>query len=547
MPERPSVGPSAWLDRPCRPRDALWHFPAEAADFRISELRRRSRGIAAALSERGVMAGDRVAIMLDNRSTLVCLLLAIWRLGAIAVPLRPVGGAGNWLECYLAEIDRTCDLRLVVTEDSDLADPVAQAATCRKPLVSVGTLKSVLEPPKRYCASAQELALIQFSSGSTGRPKGVMVTHHMIGEQVRQLASNYARAGNGALPTSIACWLPFYHDMGLFIGVLLPLYLDADVMAAPPAFYMRNPARWFRAMSDRRDDLTFSTNSALGATLRWLRRLEPGGCDLSALVMYIAAEKISPRVLDELSAVLGPHGLAADHIRAGYGMAEYALGCTSTQNLQINRATVTIDPAGRVHVGASPQSITLASTGVPNESCTIAIRDEVGHVLGEQRIGEITVSGPCLSPGYYNDQAATLLAMENLWLRTGDIGFLLDGELYFCARKDEMLVVGGRNIAPSDVELAVEQLDFVGPGRSVIFAVEDSCTSTPLQVLLVEAPDLPQEVLSERLAALRRRVLEQFGFVPTVVELVPKGTVEKTSSGKKRTAVIRNRYLSLMA
>ena len=135
--------------------------------------------------------------------------------------------------------------------------------------------------------------------------------------------------------------------------------------------------------------------------------------------------------------------------------------------------------------------------------------------------------------------------MGNAYLRTGDIGFLLDRELYFCGRKDEMLVVGGRNIIPGDVELAVEQLTFVSHGSSVMFGVEDATTAAPLQVLLVESPGgLPREVRSERLAALRRRILEQFGFVPTVIDLMPKGTVEKTSSGKKRTAVIRERYIA---
>jgi fatty-acyl-CoA synthase len=361
------------------------------------------------------------------------------------------------------------------------------------------------------------------------------------------LVNNYVLAGGAGPPTSIASWLPLYHDMGLFIGLLLPLYLGADVMVAPPAFYLRNPVRWFRAMADRGDDLTFATNSVLAATLPGLRRLEPGRCDFSRLVIYIAAEKISPRVLDELHAVLGPHQLSATRIRAGYGMAEYALGCTSTQSKYIRRATVTIDAVGQVRAGASQGSVTLVSVGVPNEACAIAIRDEQGRVLGNCRLGEITLSGPCLSPGYYNDPAATRRAMGDAYLRTGDIGFLLDGELYFCARKDEMLVVGGRNIVPGDVELAVEELAFVSHGRSVMFGVEDATTATPLQVLLVESPGgLPREVKSERLAALRRRILEQFGFVPTVIDLMPKGTVEQTSSGKKRTAVIRERYISRM-
>jgi acyl-CoA synthetase (AMP-forming)/AMP-acid ligase II len=316
-------------------------------------------------------------------------------------------------------------------------------------------------------------------------------------------------------------------------------------MAAPPAYYMRNPARWFRAMARRRDDATFFTNSVLAATLRGLRRMEIGTCDLSGVIIYLAAEKIGPAVLDEMMAVLGPHGLAETNIRAGYGLAEYALGCTSTPGGRIRRVSVTFDPDGRVRQEAPEQALTLVSAGVPNEGCAIAIRSAKGTVLGASVLGEITVSGPCLTPGYYNDLAATRRAMGRSYLRTGDLGFLLDGELYFYARADETLKVGGRNVSSGDVELAVEQLPFTGPGRCVLFGVEDARTGVQSQVLLVECSEVPApEIVSERLIVLRRLVLDQFGFTPSDIRFVPKGTVEKTSSGKKRTALIRARYLT---
>jgi acyl-CoA synthetase (AMP-forming)/AMP-acid ligase II len=520
------VGPAAWLDRPA---DASWYFPAEGGDFRTSDLRRRAMAIAAALSARGVRSGDKVAVIQDNGSSMLCVLLALWHLGSVPVPLRP-SGSGAWLDEYLGDIRRLCDVCLVI--DDAVAAGMLEASPA-----------GVAPEPHR--ARDDDLALIQFSSGSTGRPKGVMVTHGMIAAQVRQLKSNYEQAGKGESPRAIASWLPFYHDMGLFIGILLPLYLGCDVMAAPPAYYMRNPARWFRAMARRRDDATFFTNSVLAATLRGLRRMEIGTCDLSGLIIYLAAEKIGPAVLDEMMAVLGPHGLAETNIRAGYGLAEYALGCTSTPGGRIRRVSVTFGPDGRVRPAPTEQALTLVSAGVPNEGCEIAIRSTGGRVLGEMVLGEITVSGPCLTPGYYNDPEATRRAMGQSYLRTGDLGFLFAGELYFYARADEMLIVGGRNISPGDVEWAVEQLPFVGPGRCVLFGVDDARSGVQSQVLLVECRDvLAPEIVSERLILLRRLVLDQFGFTPSHIRFVAKGTVEKTSSGKKRTAVIRARYLN---
>ncbi|CAO3359383.1 AMP-binding protein [Azospirillum palustre] len=554
-----------WLDHGGAAGDPLWHFPAEGMDRRLSELRTRSGVLAAGLAARGVRPGDRVVMLLDTGSSAICLLLALWQLQAVPVPLRPWSGpasgaalelaggsdrAGGFLR-FLLEVTRRSDARLVVT-DRPAAIPQLDPL-----LTMVEALEAPLEPLPPAGGDvdgdvdgegegrADGLALIQFSSGSTGQPKGVMVTHAMVMAQLRQLADNYAAAGSGRPPRSVASWLPFYHDMGLFIGILLPLFTGADAMVAPPAWYMRNPARWFAAMAARGSDLTFSTSSVLAATLRGVRRLHGRGCDLSALILYVAAEKISPVVLDEAAAVLAPLGMPPSQLRAGYGMAEYTLGCTHSREPGLRRLRVRIAPGGRVLTDDSGdgggEKLDLVSVGRPNDACDLVVRDEAGCPLGELMLGEITVAGPCLTPGYWRDEAMTQRALGRGWMRSGDLGFLHDGELFFVARKDEMLVVGGRNVIPADVELEVESLPFVGPGRAVLFGADEP--GGPRQVLLVEGnATSPPPVVSGRLTAIRRCILDGFGFVPTDIAVVPKGTIEKTSSGKKRTAVIRRRW-----
>ncbi len=538
--------------------DPSWFFPAEDLTLPLSALHARAARMAAGLAEHGVGQGDRVVTMLENGSGAVCLLLALWRLGAVPIPLRPASGRPVWLAGYLDMINRIGKAALLVHGETQ-PPPVPEGLRT----VTPGDLEAwTTSPPPPVGAGpdAESLALVQFTSGSTGQPKGVMVTWRMVATQVRQLADNYAAAGVGAGggkgegPRSAASWLPVYHDMGLFIGLLLPLHAGAAAMLAPPAFYMRNPARWFSLMAARRVDVTFSTNSVLAATLRGLRRLEHATCDLSSLVLYIAAEKISPRVVDRVAEVLGPLGLAPHNTRAGYGMAEYALGCTHTRGGTIRRLTVRRGVDGRlvplpVAAAGTPAHedsadvLELVSVGVPNEGCTIAIRDGMGQVLGDLCLGEITLSGPCLTPGYLDDAEATARVLGTGWLRTGDLGFLYGGELYFVSRADEMMKVAGRTVIPTDVELAVESLTFVGPGRAVLFGVEEEGLAR--QVLLIEAlPGLSRAERAARVAALRRRVLEEFGFAPSHITLVPRGTVEKTSSGKKRTAVIRDRWRS---
>jgi len=545
-----------WLDHGGAAGDPLWHFPAEGMDRRLSDLRTRSGAIAAGLAARGIRPGDRVVMLLDTGSAAVCLLLALWQLQAVPVPLRPWSGAvsgtvsemtggtdqaGGFLR-FLLEVTRRSDARLVVTDRPAIVPQL-------EPLLT--TVEALEAPLGRLAATvgdgdckADGLALIQFSSGSTGQPKGVMVTHAMVMAQLRQLSDNYAAAGSGRQPRSIASWLPFYHDMGLFIGILLPLFTGADAMVAPPAWYMRNPARWFAAMAARGSDLNFSTSSVLAATLRGVRRLHGRGCDLSALILYVAAEKISPAVLDEAAAVLAPLGMPPSQLRAGYGMAEYTLGCTHSRDPGLRRLRVRIAPGGRVltdDAGDGGDAVELVSVGRPNDACELAVRDEAGRPLGEMMLGEITVAGPCLTPGYWRDEAMTQRALGRGWMRSGDLGFLNGGELFFVARKDEMLVVGGRNVIPADVELEVEALPFVGPGRAVLFGADEP--GGPRQVLLVEGnATSPPPVVSGRLTAIRRCILDGFGFVPTDIAVVPKGTIEKTSSGKKRTAVIRRRW-----
>lgn len=312
----------------------------------------------------------------------------------------------------------------------------------------------------------------------------------------------------------------------------------------PPEYYIRNPARWFRALSDQACDLTFSTSSVLAATLRGTRRLTPQDCDLSKLVLYVAAEKISPVVMDDLMRRLGPLGLDPGNLRTGYGMAEYALGCTSSQRGPVSRQHVRID-GDTVHPGpASACTSEIVSVGRPNAGCELAIRDPAGNKLPDWRLGEISVAGPCLTQGYENAPVDTQRALGRGYLQTGDLGFTARGELYFVGRQDDTMTVAGRHIVPADIELAIEALPFVGPGRSQLFGTDTTETGAARQVLLIEsiAPWTARQA-TERIAAIRRLTRDRFGFVPSDIVPVQRGTVEKTSSGKKRNRVIKQRWL----
>ncbi len=521
-------------------RDPMWRFPAEGGEYPLSDLLAQSERLAAGLAEQGVKADDRVITLFDTGSAAVTCLLAIWHLGAVAVPLRPqrINQSGKGL---VPDVIRICAAKAIVH--------TAPQVTFNWPggtldLSYQQLLRNNAKAVPRADRALRDLALIQFTSGSTGRPRGVRVRHDMVLTQLRQLSENYRAEGPVAVPQSVGSWLPIYHDMGLFIGMLLPLFCGADALLAPPEYYVRNPARWFRALSDQRCDLSFSTSSVLAATLRGTKRLTPQDCDLSRLVLYIAAEKISPAVMDDLSRRLGPLGLRPQGLRTGYGMAEYALGCTSSLSGPVPRQHVRIAGDVVTPCPTSANSLEFVTIGRPNSGCDLAIRDPGGRRLPDWRLGEITVAGSCLTEGYENDAAATDKALGQGYLRSGDLGFRVNGEVYFVGRKDDTMTVAGRHIVPADIEHEIEALSFVGAGRALLFGTEAQGADPSRQILLIESRSAwTPEQATERIAAIRQMTRDRFGFVPSDIVPVPRGTVEKTSSGKKRTRVIKARWL----
>ncbi len=533
--------------------NSVWRFPAENQEVDLVQLGHLSHQYALALRELGVQRGQRVATILDNGLDLVVLLLAIWRIGAVAVPLRPRGNVQLSYRKHLQNYDDVCDLSLAIhasgfdQETLDFCQQRNKRAVCVDYFHAYRSTDSQL--PKNVAVAADDLALLQFSSGSTGKPKGVMVTHGMMMAQLDNIRENHAISRGGETVASSASWLPINHDMGLFIGVLSPVHTGCDNLLAPPSFYMRNPKRWFKLLSDYNVDFTFSTNSVLASTLNNVSRLQ--GTDevnLEQLHMYVAAEKVSPVIIRKCYEVLCPLGMDKSQVHIGYGMAENSLGCACTKSHYININQFVFEENGQVSVVKShhPHAIELVAIGPPDKNHVITIRDHFNNILPELRLGEINIESPCVSPGYYNNPAATQRSLEGGRLRTGDLGFFYQGELYFYSRRDDMLVIGGRNIIPEDVEFTVEEkLSFVRVGGSFLLGIENSAKGVTELVLLVENHALrsTEEMLANRVK-IQKRVYQEHDLLLNKIIICAKGTMEKTSSGKKRRKIIRDRFVN---
>jgi len=535
-------------------RDPRWVFPESSLEWTLRGIVERSRRFAAVLRDLGVRADDRVGLLLDNCPDYVPLLLAIWHLGAAAVPLRTLAGRWFSLDRSLERVDAECDLGLLVASDSVAAEVLAGwRRRSPRPALYLGALTALAQsaPPLvdgPYDAPAGALALIQYSSGSTGRPKGVMVTHGMALSQLAEINHNVARGCRGKRVRASASWLPFNHDMGRFIGILNPLFLGAENLLASPRFYMMRPRRWYELMSAQRSDLTFTTNTAIKAALRPLSRIGGSGAeppiDLGNLFCYLAAEKIHPAVLRQACAVFAAHGMQPHQFRIGYGMAENALGATSTADgpIRIGHFRVAADGVVTAGTVAAADSVELVAVGRSHDGVQVSIRDDAGSLLPDDRLGEICIDGPCVTPGYWRNPEATARALDGRRLRTGDLGFQHGGELWFHSRKDDLVVVGGRNIDPADVEHAVEELGFVRPNGSALFTLPDQDDAPGGLVLLVESRARPGDgQADDQRTAVQTAVHCGFDLLLPDVRFCDSGTIETTSSGKKRRRVIRER------
>jgi acyl-CoA synthetase (AMP-forming)/AMP-acid ligase II len=527
----------------------LWRFPKEKIELPLGELVSAGERYAAALSMLGVRAGDRVGLVLENGPEYLSILLGLWQVGAIAVPLRPSGGLKFDMSGFLGDIDRDCRFALLVFAD-DVDDAVAYgwvaAGRCGVRKTRLLELSAGADPVSPVPLQPPQVAVLQYSSGSTARPKGVIVTHAMVRDQLAQIDAEFRAGCGGRSIQSSGSWLPFHHDMGLFIGLLYPLFARAHNLLASPLFYMRDPRRWFRLQAERHVQWNFTTNLAMANSVPSLLRLEPASIDLSNFYLYLAAEKVSPAVLDRTCDALSRFSMPREHVRVGYGMAENALAVCSTKDGPVRSVRVQVlgENTLRFARPGDPESLEIVSIGKAHVATTVTIRDDAGNPLPDFSIGEICVEGPCVTPGYYNDPAKTAQQIVGRRLRTRDMGFRLGDEFYFVTRQDDVLVVGGRNIVPDDIEDCVEAMELVAAGGSVLIDVPVPATGKTELVLIVEAAGrLSDDEAAERRTMLQRHVLDRRGLLINRIAFTRKNALEKTSSGKKRRKIIRERFV----
>ena len=544
-----------------RPDQTLFRFvDAEGRElerYTYRSFSERTRELAAHLfADAGLRPGDRALLIYPPSLEMVAAFFACARIGVIAVPASPP--MPMEFEAGLAKLSfiaRDCQARAVLSTKQFEYD-------CRMLLGhrhGASPWLDAVRPSElpwfatdgtqdfdgaRVADTPGPVLFLQYTSGSTSDPKGVLVSHANV------IANRSAFAGDEVLVS----WLPQHHDMGLISAYLFVLLLGGTTHAMSPLDFLQRPSAWLRLISDVRATHTPVPNFALEYCLREdkLPTAELDGIDLSSLEsLLVGAEPLRAKTFTRFRERFAPYGLRPEALQGGYGMAENTLivSIRGRQILALNKRALEKNVA-RVEKALPENSnqASVMSCGKPIEGNLVRIVDpQSREALGEGRVGEIWVDGPSKGGGYWHRPELTAEAFgariagdeNHTYLRTGDLGFLYEGELFVCGRSKDLIIVRGVNCYPSDIEAIVERSDAqVRKGCVAAFSIERE----EQEALVVVAEVRDEQALPDA-KALARSIRRHGHIDPHTILFVPPRSIPKTTSGKIRRAETRRLWL----
>lgn len=509
------------------------------------QLHFEARVVAHRLQAHGIGRGTHVAILGPSTRALVTAVQGLWLSGATVVllplPMR-LASIEAFVEQTRSRIANADAHYLLV--DADLAPfaPVVDGVT--QFVLTDLTSNPTTAEAERWVEpelDAEDMAVLQFTSGSTSAPKGVMVLHRTLLANLDGVMA----AANVQETDSVCHWLPLYHDMG-FIGLTtIPMISGLELALAAPQDFLAAPARWMEWMSETRATITAGPNFAWSLGARALARSE--NLDLSHIRIALSgAEPVDPATIEKFCAAAAPFGFDPSSIFPAFGMAETMIGATfpprgrglmvdtvDTQQLEHDRLAVPIAHGANV----TPRSLVRLGKPIPGLEMRI-VCPETGAVLGEREVGELELSGTSVTPGYYKNEAATRERFHDGWLRTGDLAYIAHGELVVCGRLKDMIIVGGRNVFPEDIERAAGTVGGIRTGNVIAFG-NVARSGRESIVVVAETRGVDIDLVKEEVTT---QVIDAVGLPPHDVVLVEPGTLPKTSSGKLQRSLTKEQW-----
>jgi fatty-acyl-CoA synthase len=518
-----------------------------------AQIHHDARCVAAALQARGLVAGDHVAILGPTSRSLMTIIQGCWLAGmasmVLPLPMR-MGSLDSFIESTRARI-RHGDAKVVLI-DPLLADfytavdgdpPIESMAAVLPGASDVPSADHWVQPAH----DPERLVILQYTSGSTSEPKGVMIPDRVLRANI-DASCEAAQLDEAEVMVS---WLPLYHDMGLVGFLSIPMTNGCQLVQAAPQDFLAKPGNWMQWISDWGGTATAGPNFSWVLATRALKRME--GLNLAPLTLALSgAEPVDPTAVEAFVAEAQRFGFKPGSVFPAFGMAEVAIGgafpprhrgmvCDSVDRVVLERDRVAkpldlSDADEELDVRRLP----LLGFAVPGLEMKV-VHPDTREGVPERHVGELLLRGTSVTSGYYKRPDATAaLFNDEGWLCTGDLAYLLDGELVLCGRIKDIIIVGGRNVFPEDIERACGTLDGVRAGNVIAFGVEGYKGKESVVVVAeVRADDLT--TVRE---AVHHRTLEVCGLPPRDVMLVRPGTLPKTSSGKLQRSRCRELYLN---
>ena len=520
------------------------------------ELNQEARQLAFQL-HRMELRGERAVLLYPPGLDYIVAFYACLYSGTIAVPAYPP--SNNRHMPRLQAIIDDSKAKIILTT-GQVANSIRQFAGATENLldrrwVQTDTLEThdtgLWQAP---VLQEKELAFLQYTSGSTGNAKGVMISHGnlMANQQLIQ-----RRFGHDERSTVVG-WLPLYHDMGLIGNVMQPLYCGASAVLMSPMAFLEKPLRWLQAISDYRAHTSGGPNFAYDLCARKISRDELEAIDLSSWQLaFNGAEPVNPKTLERFSRTFADCGFQSRAFYPCYGLAEATLlatGGTKQSPLKVaafDRASLE-DRTARLVADNNPNARQLVGCGAVDSHAgqDLRIVDPENHeIRADNRIGEIWLSGPSIAQGYWQNPENSHKTFVNdadgqCWLRTGDLGFINDGELFVSGRLKDLIIVRGRNYYPHDLEYAVESAtDALNPASTVAFAIEEGDGEKLIVLAELKRNRVRQGNYQHEFAAIRARLTEECGIQAERIVLLKPGAILKTSSGKLRRNACRDLYV----
>jgi fatty-acyl-CoA synthase len=502
--------------------------------LRYGDIRRGAERYAGYLQRRGVRRGEVVMIVLRHSPDLFSSFLGALLIGAVP-SFMPFPTSKQDPGLYWSSHQKLLDRMgagTLLTYEENLAAVVAHTRHDGWRLVSAS---QVADAEARFVPTAacpDEIAFLQHSSGTTGLKKGVALTHRAVLRQVR----SYAERLQLVPGDRVVSWLPLYHDMGLIACFLLPLITRTPAVMMDPFEWVVRPMGLFDAIRRFRGTLCWQPNFAFHHLCRTVR--PSTDLDLSSMRAWInCSEPCRAETFDLFVRRFADVGVKSGQLQVCYAMAETVFAVTqTTPDLPAPRLTVDSELLRQgmaVSIDSSAAaSTTVLATGRSISGLNVQIRDEQGKPVDSGRIGEVCISGDCLFGGYYLLPEETRRKLRNGWYHSGDLGFLHAGELYITGRKNDLIIVHGKNYYAHEIEYLVNEVAGVQPGRTVALGCFRPEVGSEEVIVIAEAAPGEASVRTDLAQRVKQTLLDQAGLLVLDVHVVEAGWLIKTTSGK---------------